>query len=126
MKTSHFTKMTSYTIFDNIDLEKKPIVKIGTFNIKCPPKIIAEGPVKMGTKCLGFIKQSEVFNTFRIEITPIDDQKLEWMYNLQVQTTTWFEHLCQNFSKNEVMKIARSYINIIRNSYSPPPPPTST
>ncbi|PKC08690.1 hypothetical protein RhiirA5_376053 [Rhizophagus irregularis] len=115
--------MTSYTIFDNINLEKKPIVKIGTFNIKCPPKTIAEGLVKMGTKCLDFIEQSVAFNTFRIEITPVNDQKLEWVYNLQVQTTTWFEHLCQNFSKNEVMEIARSYVNSVRNSYSPPPPP---
>ncbi|PKC58413.1 hypothetical protein RhiirA1_400667 [Rhizophagus irregularis] len=115
--------MTSYTIFDNINLEKKPIVKIGTFNIKCPPKTIAEGLVKMGTKCLDFIEQSVAFNTFRIEITPVNDQKLEWVYNLQVQTTTWFEHLYQNFSKNEVMEIARSYVNSVRNSYSPPPPP---
>ncbi|RGB27215.1 hypothetical protein C1646_674179 [Rhizophagus diaphanus] len=115
--------MTSYTISDNIDLEKKPIVKIGTFDITCPPKTIAEGLVKMGTKCLDFIEKSVVFNTFRIEITPVNDQKLEWVYNLQVQTTTWFEHLCQNFSKNEVMEISRSYVNSVRDSYSPPPPP---
>src|SRR6266496_2574823 len=114
--------MTSYVIFDNIDLEEKPIVKIGTFNIKCPPKTIAKGLVKMCTKCLDFIEQSVVFNTFRIEITPVNDQKLEWVYNLQVQITTWFEHLCQNFSKNKVMEIARSYVDSIRNSYSSPPP----
>src|SRR5581483_4440140 len=115
--------MKSYAIFDNIDLEEKPIVKIGTFNIKCSPKTIAEGLVKMGTKCLDFIEQSVVFNTFRIEITPVNDQKLEWVYNLQVQTTTWFEHLCQTLSKNEVMEIARSYVNSVRDSYSTPPPP---
>ena len=80
------TSNEPYVIFDSIDLEEKPIAKIGTFNIKCHPRTIAEGLVKMGTKCLEFVEEREIFNTFRIEITPVNGQKLEWEYKLQVQT----------------------------------------
>ncbi|PKY53461.1 hypothetical protein RhiirA4_471676 [Rhizophagus irregularis] len=79
--------------FNEILLEEKPIVKIGEFDIKDPVNDIANGIVQIGTICLDFI--------------PI----------------LWFEYLCHKFEKQDVLRIARKYVDEVRNNYIPPLPP---
>ncbi|PKK63877.1 hypothetical protein RhiirC2_869561 [Rhizophagus irregularis] len=50
-------------------------------------------------------------------------KKTTWGYFLQVEPILWFEYLCHKFEKQDVLRIARKYVDEVRNNYIPPLPP---
>ncbi|GBC04517.1 hypothetical protein RclHR1_05700012 [Rhizophagus clarus] len=108
-------KNESYLIYKDLNWWTSPAVKVGIINkISKPYNKPAEGLVKMGKKCLEFIKNENNFQvSYRVELRPINDHK--WEYIMQLDSVTWFDMLHKVTNDFQLtLEIARIYVNSIR------------